>query len=108
MNYQGTQNSTYINADNFNSVLYNTDIIKFPPSSNFTASSEALAMSNEIYCIPSQPYKQTLTMQNKYNDIYTIYSSSSNTTGKYSKSNLFNASARLNLSKRIKRLSVIS
>ena len=93
MNYQGTQNSTYINADNFNSVLYNTDIIKFPPSANFTASSEALAMSNEIYCIPSQPYKQTLTMQNKYNDIYTIYSSSSNTTGQYSKSNLFNGIA---------------
>jgi len=77
MNYQGTPNSTYINADNFNSLLYNTDIIKFPPSSNFTASTETLALNNEIYCVPSQPFKQTLQMSNKNNDIYTIYSSSS-------------------------------
>ena len=89
MNFQGTQNSTYINADNFNSLLYNTDVIKFPSTSNFSSSSETTSLNNEIYCVPSQPYKQTITMSNKNNDIYTIYSSS--TTGTNLKSNLFNS-----------------
>jgi hypothetical protein len=88
MNFQGTQNSTYINSDNFNSLLYNTDVIKFPSTSNFTSSSETSALNNEIYCVPSQPFKQTIIMSNKNNDIYTIYSSS--TTGTNLKNNLFN------------------
>ena len=83
MQYSGTQNSTYINADNLNTIVYNTNIKQFPFSSNFIASTEATALLNEIYSSPTTPLKQTLTFTNI--GIYTIYSSTSDNTNFKSK-----------------------
>jgi hypothetical protein len=70
----GTGNTSYMNTDNFNTIIYNTNEKQFPPRLYDTASSEVLLTTAEISCTPSLCYKQTITLNN--HGSYTIYSSS--------------------------------
>ena len=88
ISFTGTQNTNFTNLDNFNNIIYNTNEKQFPPYYYDTNSTEVIS-SNEIFnCIPANPYKQTITLNN--HGTYTIYSSSTDGTDNNRKISLFN------------------
>jgi len=86
ISFRGTQNTSFTNLDTFNIIAYNTNEKQFPPYAWSSVSSET-QVSNEIFnCVPTNVYKETITLSN--GQIYTLYSSS--TYGSLFKSILFN------------------
>ena len=86
--FKGTLNTSFININDYNNIIYNTNIRTFPDIlySNLDVSTEVI-VTNEIYnCFPLNPYKQSL---NYSNNTIIIYSSSCQTSGT-SKNFLFN------------------
>ena len=90
LSFKGNLNTSFVNNDNFNTLLYNTNEKQFPPKAPDTVTpvDESLITSNEIFNVtPSNYYKQILTV----NDLqYIIYSSSKYETSSQPKSLLFN------------------
>jgi hypothetical protein len=77
--FYGLPNSTYVNNDNFNQIIYNTTEKQFPPRIYDIAREEttySLNVGNELFgVLPIMIYKQELILNN--HGTYTIYSSSS-------------------------------
>ena len=75
--FYGLPNTTYVNTDNFNTIIYNTTEKQFPPRLYDTSSAETNYVPSTGYELfgvaPSTVYKETLTLNN--HGIYTIYSS---------------------------------
>ena len=88
----GMQNSTYINNDNFNQNIYNTNEKQFPPRLYDTSSPETNytpTTGDELFGLnPTTIYKQTISLNNHGN--YTIYSSSTTNDINHLKNLLFN------------------
>jgi len=94
--FKGTQNTNYVNYDDFYSINYNTTVKRIPLTYAYSTnvitsiSLESFAFLNEIACFPILPYKQTINqfIYSSNNFVYTIYSSTS--TGANLKENIFN------------------
>ena len=87
ISFTGTQNTSFTNLDSYISTVYNTNEKQFPPRLYDIVSGESQVLNEIFNCIPLNPYKETLTLNN--HGIYTIYSSSSIVSSGY-KSLLFN------------------
>jgi len=88
ISFNGTQNTNFTNLDNYNKIIYNTNIKQYL-FNNSSSSPEVIAYNEIFNCVPLNPYKQTLTLNSQ---TFIVYSSSTYDGFNYTKHLLFNNS----------------